>query len=147
LASEFRARGWKLTAQRRLLFSLLHGNDQHLSAEALHAMASERMPGISLRTVYQTLGELTELGDLRMVRVDGGAARFDPNLDDHHHAQCVECGTVFDVYVPDLASLRIVGADGFSTTSAHLILSGVCAQCAASHDSHPTQPLPKEPLT
>jgi Fur family transcriptional regulator, stress-responsive regulator len=140
LADEFRARGWKVTAQRRLLFSLLHDTDRHPTADALFAAASERMPGISRRTVYQTLAELAELGELRVVRLDGGPARFDPNLDDHHHARCTVCDAVFDVYVAAFDAAQIAGPVGFSTTSAHLILSGVCASCApvASDSIHPS---------
>jgi Fe2+ or Zn2+ uptake regulation protein len=140
LADEFRARGWKLTAQRRLLFTLLHENDRHPSAEALHLVAAERMPGISLRTVYQTLGELVELGDLRIVHLDGGAARFDPNVDEHHHAQCTVCGNVFDVYVPELSGLTVAGPTGFHTESTHLVLSGTCASCAGDAARVPTHP-------
>ena len=58
LATVFRDRGMKLTPQRQLLFRLLHENEAHPSAEALFAVASEQMPGISLRTVYQTLTDL-----------------------------------------------------------------------------------------
>ena len=63
LAEAFRARGLKLTPQRQLLFRLLHDNTTHPSAEALFLAASEQMPGISLRTVYQTLNDLVSLGE------------------------------------------------------------------------------------
>ena len=53
LAAAYRAQGRKLTPQRQLIFSLLHDNRTHQTAEALYATASHKMPGISLRTVYQ----------------------------------------------------------------------------------------------
>ncbi|NBY12550.1 MAG: hypothetical protein EBQ75_06505 [Actinobacteria bacterium] len=53
LAAAYRAQGRKLTPQRQLIFSLLHDNRTHPTAEALYATASHKMPGISLRTVYQ----------------------------------------------------------------------------------------------
>ena len=46
------------------------------------------MPGILLRTIYQTLGELAEMGELQLVDVGIGATRFDPNIADHHHFVC-----------------------------------------------------------
>ena len=94
LAAAFRERGLKVTPQRQLLFRLLHDDASHPTAEALFARASDEMPGISLRTVYQTLTDLAEMGELRPVTIDGRAGRFDPNVSDHHHAVCEVCGTV-----------------------------------------------------
>ncbi|MFM7685883.1 MAG: transcriptional repressor, partial [Actinomycetota bacterium] len=51
LTDAFRQQGLKLTRQRQVLFGLLHENRTHPTAEALHAAASRRVPGISLRTV------------------------------------------------------------------------------------------------
>jgi Fe2+ or Zn2+ uptake regulation protein len=109
---------------------LLHGNAAHPSAEALYAQASELMPGISLRTVYQTLNDLAAMGDLQLVSVGSGPARFDPNVDDHHHAVCGRCGDVVDVYVTNMSVLRVDGLDGFRPHSARLVFSGTCRRCA-----------------
>jgi Fe2+ or Zn2+ uptake regulation protein len=134
LTEAFRQQGLKLTPQRQLLFRLLHGNAAHPSAEALHAQASELMPGISLRTVYQTLNDLAAMGDLQLVSVGSGPARFDPNVDDHHHAVCDRCGEVLDVYVTNLSALEVDGLNGFRPDSARLVFSGTCQRCAgASH--------------
>ena len=75
LVERFRSEGLKITPQRQLLFSLLHENAEHPTAEALFTTASSQMPGISLRTVYQTLTDLTEMGELSQVTFDGGAVR------------------------------------------------------------------------
>jgi len=69
LTETFRANGLKVTPQRQLLFGLMHGNTVHPTAEALFAEASARMPGISLRTVYQTLTDLASMGELRLIDV------------------------------------------------------------------------------
>jgi Fe2+ or Zn2+ uptake regulation protein len=130
LTEAFRRQNLKVTPQRQLLFRLLHGNGAHPSAEALFVQASALMPGISLRTVYQTLNDLAAMGELRSVSVGPGPARFDPNTDDHHHAVCEQCGDVIDVYVSDLASVHVEGLDGFQPRGARLVLSGVCHRCA-----------------
>jgi Fe2+ or Zn2+ uptake regulation protein len=132
LTEAFRRQNLKVTPQRQLLFRLLHGNGAHPSAEALFAQASELMPGISLRTVYQTLNDLTAMGELQSVSVGSGPARFDPNTDDHHHAVCQQCGEVTDVYVSDLVGLHVDGLDGFQPRSARLVLTGMCRRCAES---------------
>ena len=132
LTAAFRRQGLKLTPQRQLLFRLLHDNAVHPTAEALHAQASEVMPGISLRTIYQTLNDLAAMGELQLVSVGSGPSRFDPNVDDHHHAVCTDCGDVVDVYVHNLAVLRIDGLDGFQPETARLVFSGRCRRCAAT---------------
>ena len=132
LVSAFRAQGLKVTPQRQLLFRLLHDNRSHPTAEALYTVASEIMPGISLRTIYQTLNDLAAMGELQVVSVGSGSTRFDPNIDHHHHAHCGGCGTVTDVYVDDLASLNVSGLDGFTADTAHIVFSGICQTCRAA---------------
>jgi Fur family peroxide stress response transcriptional regulator len=132
LAATFRASGLKVTPQRQLLFRLLDGNDQHPTAEALYIRASESMPGISLRTVYGALTDLASMGEIQSISVDGGAARFDPNVDEHHHAVCDVCGAVGDVYVDAAEDVSVRGLDGFTTTCATIVFCGTCAACSSA---------------
>jgi len=131
LTETFRANGLKVTPQRQLLFGLMHGNTVHPTAEALFAEASARMPGISLRTVYQTLTDLASMGELRLIDVGTGATRFDPNTDDHHHVVCSSCGEVRDVYVAGSDRLKVDGLDGFHIEEASILFSGTCVICAS----------------
>ena len=135
LVEAFRARGLKVTPQRQLLFGLLDGNDTHPTADVLYAQASEQMPGISLRTVYTTLTDLVEMGEMNQLALGGGAARFDPNTDDHHHVVCSECGSVGDVYVTGTESLHVNGLGKFRPSSASIVFHGTCADCSAVHRS------------
>jgi Fur family peroxide stress response transcriptional regulator len=130
LTAAFRAQGLKITPQRQLLFRLLDGNDQHPSAEALFHQAADEMPGISLRTVYQTLNDLADMGELRQVSVGCGPSRFDPNTSDHHHVICDRCGTVRDVYVSGADNLAIEGLDGFAAVTPSIVFHGECTVCA-----------------
>ena len=93
LAQVFREKQLKLTPQRQLLFGLLHENDTHPTAEGLFEVASKQMPGISLRTVYQTLGELVEMGELQSVDVGAGVTntRVAPSPP---RAACRPCATM-----------------------------------------------------
>ncbi len=136
LTTAFRQRGLKLTPQRQLLFRLLHDNMTHPTAEALFATASELMPGISLRTVYQTLNDLAAMGELQMLRLSGGSTRFDPNVIDHHHAQCDRCGELHDVYVDHLDDLQVRGFDGFVPQRTDIVFGGMCGACHASAETN-----------
>jgi Fe2+ or Zn2+ uptake regulation protein len=128
LTTAFRAAGLKVTPQRQLLFSLLFDNATHPTAETLFQVASQQMPGISLRTVYQTLTDLAEMGEIQSIDVGTGSQRFDPNVSDHHHAVCDSCGAVHDVYVA--RAPRLQGIDGFHVNDAHIVYRGLCQHCS-----------------
>lgn len=130
LTLAFRTAGLKVTPQRQLLFRLLHDNQSHPTADALFAAASTHMPGISLRTVYQTLNDLAAMGELQSLSF-GGSTRFDPNTDDHHHLVCSTCGDVRDVYL-DLDGVTAPSpeaVDGFDVTATAVVFHGRCAAC------------------
>lgn len=55
LTDQFRACGLKVTPQRQSIFRAMYGNDQHPTAEAVHARVVFDMPTVSLRTVCATL--------------------------------------------------------------------------------------------
>lgn len=130
LTEAFRARGLKVTPQRQLLFRLLSDNVTHPTAEVLFAMASEQMPGISLRTVYQTLNDLVEMGELQQLDLGTGSSRFDPNTGDHHHLVCSACGAVRDVRVNGAQRLAPAGdSHGFVLEEAQIVFRGRCAEC------------------
>mgnify|MGYP001813817697 CR=1 FL=1 len=102
------------------------------------------MPGISLRTVYQTLTDLTAMGELRQVTFDAGPGHFDPNTSDHHHAVCDRCGLIADVYVDDADRLDGAGLDGFAVASTSIVFRGLCASCAGDASAEPDVTTDKE---
>jgi Fe2+ or Zn2+ uptake regulation protein len=138
LAELFRSTGRKVTAQRLCIFRSLQGDETHPSAEAVHAAVSREMETISLKTVYQTLHDLAELGEITPLDVGTGMTRFDPNVDDpHHHLVCRRCGNVRDLVV-SFPELQIPeGAElGFEVGSAEIVFRGLCPTCreAAAHE-------------
>src|SRR4051794_9837115 len=130
LTDAFRAQGLKVTPQRQAIFRILHGSAVHPTAEAVYAAASDEMPTISLRTVYQTLNDLAEMGEIVALDLGTGAARFDPNLDAHHHLVCDACGRVVDVYA-DAGGVDVPAAQrhGFDIAATEIVFRGTCATC------------------
>lgn len=133
LTEEFRANGLKITPQRQSVFRALSGSTVHPNAEAIYALVSAELPSISLRTVYQTLNDLTAMGELTALDIGTGATRFDPNQEPHHHLVCAACGRVDDVAasVPGVALPAEVAA-GFEVTATEVVFRGRCADCASS---------------
>jgi Fe2+ or Zn2+ uptake regulation protein len=130
----FRSRGLKVTPQRECIFELLWGEETHPSAESVYAEARTRMPTMSLKTVYQTLNDLAEMGEIHQLDLGTGSSRFDPNVDVHHHLVCTDCGKVRDLYA-DYSSIQVpVGSSqGFAVEATEVVFRGVCEDCRTTH--------------
>jgi Fe2+ or Zn2+ uptake regulation protein len=131
LTELFRAHGRKITAQRQCIFRALDGDVTHPSAERVHEKVRRDMPRVSLKTVYQTLNDLADLGAITMLDVGTGSARFDPNVEtSHHHLVCRSCGKVRDLAAefPGLSVSRRA-AQGFAVDSAEVVFRGLCDEC------------------
>ena len=131
LTDVFRANGRKVMAQRQCIFRTLQGNVAHPPAEAVYEAVRSEIETISLKTVYQTLYELADLGELATLDLGTGAVRFDPNVEDqHHHLVCRRCGKVRDLHV-DFEGLEVPSgaAQGYAVSSAEVVFRGLCEDC------------------
>ena len=88
LGTAWLARGkLRPTRQRLALAALLVGDGQnrHVTAESLYALAEAAGEKVSLATVYNTLRAFCDAGLVNEVVVDGGRSYFDTRTDDHPH--------------------------------------------------------------
>jgi Fe2+ or Zn2+ uptake regulation protein len=134
LIERLRERGQRVTPQRLVLHRVLVELDRHVAAEEVLRAAEPRLPNLSLPTVYATLDLLEQLGAVRRLVTPGGAALYDPRAEDHHHLACRRCGDVVDVDAPLEAGplLRAARATGARPEGVQVVLSGLCADCAAT---------------
>src|SRR6266576_3585048 len=132
LAELLRDRGLRATSQRVVMHRLLRDRDRHVSAEELLSEASERLPGVSLPTVYATLELFEQLGIVRRVNGGGGTLLWDTRADVHHHMICRRCGRIEDMETPlDLErARRSAERSGFEPDRAEVVVGGLCASCA-----------------
>jgi Fe2+ or Zn2+ uptake regulation protein len=130
LTELFRSRGLKVTPQRQAIFRILHEAETHPTAESVYEAVTREMPTVSLRTVYQTLNDLSDMGEILQLDLGTGSTRFDPNIDTHHHLVCDGCGRVLDVYT-DTSPLRITSRQrhGFDINTTEVIFRGTCPDC------------------
>jgi Fur family iron response transcriptional regulator len=95
---KLREAGLRPTRQRLDLARLLfRDGDRHVTAEMLHAEASNNKIPVSLATVYNTLNQFAECGLLREVAVEGSKTYFDTTVSDHQHYYFESDGTLLDL--------------------------------------------------
>ena len=107
LSERLRDAGVRPTRQRLALAELLFdGEDKHVSAEQLHALARQTSDHVSLATVYNTLKQFSAAGLVREVATPCQKIYFDTNTSDHHHYFIEANGHIVDI---DEASVTITG--------------------------------------
>ncbi|MCV2882199.1 iron response transcriptional regulator IrrA [Actibacterium sp. XHP0104] len=107
--SEWLARaGLRPTRQRVSLAALLvgDGQDRHVTAESLFALAEQAGERVSLATVYNTLRVFCDAGLMQEIMVDGSKSYFDTNTCDHPHFYWEDDGRLSDAPAD---RLRITG--------------------------------------
>jgi len=121
--------GFRFTSQRRHVYDVLLQKLDHPTAEDVFTRVKRQKPDISHATVYNCLDALVECGLVRQVQLRRGATRFCPNMEEHCHYYCDECGAVFDVTLP-VEPASMPRPWGFKVDHYDIAVHGACAECA-----------------
>lgn len=131
ICQQLRARGRRVTPQRRAIIRALQEDDPHPDAEQIFARVSRVMPDLSPATVYNTLRELVEIGVLTELDLGLGERHYDLTTDAHAHLVCLACGRVVDVpYDHEGLVLSAKNGHGFQIVDCQVMLRGYCPACA-----------------
>jgi Fur family transcriptional regulator, ferric uptake regulator len=122
------------TRQRQVILEELRKLDSHPTAAALYAIVRNRLPKISLATVYRNLETLNQLGIVQKLEFGGNEARYDGMVANHDHIRCVQCGKLEDVSRPplDLPGVKANDLGGYKILGHRFEYLGVCPACRAS---------------
>jgi len=132
----------KLTPQRRLVLDAIHDANAHLTAEDIISCVQARMPEVHRSTVYRTLELLERTGCVYQSELSGRIIYHHADEGHHHHLVCSECARVVECEESLFESVErsLAERHGFSATLRHLVISGLCAECASRKEGYdPTQ--------
>ncbi len=104
LLKQLRRTGLKATIQRFEILKVLLREGKHLSLKEVHEEVRQRLPTISLSTVYNTLRSLVEVSLLRELNVSG-ETRYDINVEPHVDLVWLDTGDIEDFGGIDVAAL------------------------------------------
>lgn len=125
--------GFRLTKQRREVYDALMETRDHPTATEVFLRAKNRMPSISLATVYNSLEALVACGLVKQVNHDRASTRYCPNTQEHGHFFCEKCHEAQDVVLlPGSDAAQFVLPEGCVVTHQEISLKGVCQKCAIS---------------
>lgn len=131
MTSELRGCGMRLTRQRLEIIREIAATEEHPDVETIYSRVRQKVPSVSLDTVYRTLSALYECGTVNRMMVATGSARYDPDVSRHHHFICAECGAVVDVISSERDAFRssdCASAIGI-VERVEVYFRGICKKC------------------
>lgn len=124
----------RMTRQRAVILEELRKTKSHPTADELYSIVRERLPRISLGTVYRNLDFLADNGEIRRLEAAGSTKRFDGDISWHQHVRCIHCGRIGDVMQPlDAPQVEGMRVEGFPVIiGSRIEFDGICERCADS---------------
>jgi Fe2+ or Zn2+ uptake regulation protein len=130
------AAGTRLTAQRQLIWDLLHQTCDHLTAEQIRSRLVGRLPGLNLPTVYRTLVFLRHARLVQELHLGEGPVRYEAAESDdlHPHLVCRGCGQIEHIEATGLAAAleAVATSRGYADQEIQVVVYATCAVCAES---------------
>lgn len=133
LSDRLASAGFRITAPRRAVASVLEASEAHLTPAEVLRRARTICPDLGRATVYRTLETLVRIGALRPIFLgDGPEQRYALAEGGHHHLLCSACGTVVEFDDCPLGNLEstLAARTGFRIHGHLLELYGRCPACA-----------------
>jgi len=126
-----KAKGYRLTPQRRVILDILHQEGAHLTADDIYEQVKDKVAGVNRSTVYRTLELLESLGLTVKAELHGAHVYHHAEEGHHHHLKCRACGKVFELPEEALTALEksLLEKQGFAADLHHHVITGLCSDC------------------
>lgn len=99
--------GLKMTGPRKVILKVLTQAKDHPSVDTVYEQAKAIDKTMSIATVYRTLSTLEELDIIVRREFNESFARYETNMDHHHHLIDVETGKVVEFENIELEKIKI----------------------------------------
>lgn len=128
-------RGLAFTFQRQVIYEAVVDSHEHPTPELIYEQVRQRIPSISLGTVYKNIKTFLDSGVLKEVTLHHGSLRLESNMTPHHHLVCSSCKAIFDIEQNAVKPVRLPTSElpaGFSIEQCRVEFVGVCKKCQAA---------------
>jgi Fur family ferric uptake transcriptional regulator len=107
IETQAKAKGQRLTGQRKLIAQVLAEARDHPDVQELHRRVAEHDERVSLATVYRTTKRFEEIGILERHEFGDGRARYEQVPREHHdHLIDVDTGKVIEFHSEEIERLQ-----------------------------------------
>ncbi len=124
----------RMTRQRAAVAQALEGSTDFRSAQQLHEALRASGDGIGLATVYRTLQQLADGGEVDVLRTSDGEALYRrcARREHHHHLICRNCGLTVEIEADAVETwaTSVAAANGFTQPQHIVDVFGLCAACS-----------------
>jgi Fe2+ or Zn2+ uptake regulation protein len=123
--------GHRMTQQRKTILDILNNAKMHPSADEIYEMVKQKLPRISLGTVYRNLEVLSKLGVIQVLELSGSLKRFDWDPNKHYHIRCIRCDRVENAPIAPMRQLenKLYKSTIFEIIGHNLEFTGLCPKC------------------
>lgn len=123
--------GVHLTQQRLAVYDYLSRVEHHPTAEEVFFAVKNKLPKISLATVYKNLEALVESGAITKLTYGDASARYDIRTDHHYHTRCLKCGSISDINAREGVNIleSVQPSKDFVVEDFRLEILGYCLNC------------------
>lgn len=122
----------RATKQRQVIREIFARHTNPLSIGEILAEGKQRLPSLSIATVYRAVREMVEEKQIIMVELPGRPPHYEEaGKHHHHHFVCRSCERVFELE-GCLNGWRSLAPRGFTVEEHEIILYGRCRKCSMS---------------
>ena len=118
----------RVTSQRLCILEALHENTgTHPTIDDIYHLTQKKCPGMAMATVYNNVSDFVSKGLLKELPKEQGRSRYDADLEQHAHFECIHCGELFNII--EAAPEKIL--DGCEVEEVYY--KGRCPKCKDNH--------------
>ncbi len=116
--------------QGEVILEELRKLKSHPRSDELYLLVRQRLPKISLGTIYRNLNRFQREGLIAEIYC-GEFVRYDGNVSPHDHFLCRSCRRVWDFGREDGQPLarEYIAQDGFQIEGYYTVFYGLCGDC------------------
>jgi Fur family ferric uptake transcriptional regulator len=120
-----------MSKQRNEILRALDELSGDPTADEVYQHVRQKLPHISLGTVYRNLEILSSSGKIKKLQLSESQMRFDNCTEEHAHIRCVQCGRVEDIAIDPLNPCEdeIRKKTGYQVVGRCVEFMGVCPAC------------------
>ena len=124
--------GLACTFQRQMIYEAVVDSREHPTLELIYERVRQRIPSISLGTIYKNVKTFLDSGVLKEVTLHHGSLRLESNMTPHHHLVCSSCKAIFDIEDTAVGQVHLPTSElpaGFSIQQCRVEFVGLCKSC------------------